>query len=243
MKKTIGIIATVALLVVSQSQVHAAIALFNTGVNNDHTVRSNNQAELHYTATYSATNPLVPSPPAQTPVTIRVATDSNGYPLSTTPNAGPWLGDNSTSAWIGPGTPSNTGVNATNPQLLAAPGFYTYSTTFDLTGYDPSTAIINGRWSTDNPGIAVVLNGNVIANTTPFAGFNVWTTLNPILSGFSAGVNTLSFIVENGATSNNPTGLRTELSISATPEPTTVVVWSGLAAIGGIVAYRRKKLA
>lgn len=35
-------------------------------------------------------------------------------------------------------------------------------------------------------------------------------------------------------------GLLSNVSIAATPEPTTIVVWSGLAAIGGIVAYRRR---
>ena len=34
-----------------------------------------------------------------------------------------------------------------------------------------------------------------------------------------------------------------QVSITATPEPTTIVVWSGLAAIGGFVAYRRRMAA
>ena len=55
----------------------------------------------------------------------------------------------------------------------------TFTTTFDLTGYDPSTVVISGSWGTDNQGLEIDLNGNntgvpgllgvVVAN---FASFN-----------------------------------------------------------------------
>jgi hypothetical protein len=36
---------------------------------------------------------------------------------------------------------------------------YIYETTFDVTGFDPSTVRLIGRWATDNEGVNILING------------------------------------------------------------------------------------
>jgi hypothetical protein len=66
---------------------------------------------------------------------------NEGPPIS--PN-GPWVANGPNSKWIS--------VQPNNPPN-AAPGNYTYQTTFDLTGFDPGTAQLTGQWATGNAGI------------------------------------------------------------------------------------------
>jgi hypothetical protein len=136
-----------------------------------------------------------------------VTTAAGGFPI------GPWLEDNPLSAWIAP-SPSTEGPNASDGAAS-----YFYETRFDLAGLDPATAEIHGRWSTDNGGIDIVINGLTTgqANTTQFTA---WTPFR-ITNGFVAGVNTLTFVVNNGAGETNasgPTGLRVEMSGTAVPD-------------------------
>ncbi|MBL0122652.1 MAG: choice-of-anchor D domain-containing protein [Betaproteobacteria bacterium] len=89
-------------------------------------------------------------------------------------------------------------------------GTYTYRTLVDLTGFDPATAVIQGKWAVDNQGTAIRLNGTSIGATQP--GYNPFQTFT-INSGFIAGVNTLDFVT---ADQGCPNGLRVELSGTAT---------------------------
>lgn len=186
-------------LLLAASTQAATIGLSNTGVDALGVPLANGTTpDLHYS--------LV-SAPAGAATSTRVLTSADGYPV------GPWLGDTVTSAWIGPNT-----ADANGPV-----GNYTYRTTFDLTGLDPLTATITGRWSTDNNGIAILLNGANTGNPgTSFTQFSEGYVSFSIASGFVAGVNTLDFQVYNGG---GPTGLRVEMSGTAAvvPEPTTVV--------------------
>ena len=103
-----------------------------------------------------------PSNAAFTPI---ANTSAGGFPI------GPWLGDNGSSAWISPSADTN-----------GAEGDYRYTTTFDLTGLDPSSAEIFGRWSTDNAGLNISLNG-VPTGQTNSAQFGSWTNFS-LTSGF-----------------------------------------------------------
>ena len=220
---------TLALLsVLGLEQAHGAIvtSLFNTGVDAFGAVLADGTVgDPHYL--------LITVPGGSS--AIRVKTSVSGFPVP------PWLADNTLSTWIGP----NNGAD-----LVSPPGSYIYRTTFDLTGFDESTASITGQWATDNNATDMLINGNSTGNTTAFAGFTAWTPFT-ISSGFVAGINVLDFLVFNGDSSPNPTGLRVEMTgtadavdAAAVPEPISLVVWSLLGSLAvGLGWYRRRKVA
>ncbi len=125
-------------------------------------------------------------------------------------------------------------------------GDYEYQTVFNLTGLDPSTAVLTGQWATDDPGVNIYINsqptGNTIddtpsyiSNPTPPYTYSQWTRFT-ISSGFVAGVNTLDFVVYNIPNSGpNPAGLRVEISGSADPVPepaSLMLIGAGFVALG-----------
>ena len=194
------------------------VGLFNTGVNGAGATKANNTPEIHYSL-FSA--------PAGSSPSLRVATSANGFPLP------PWIGDNLSSAWIGPDG---------NADLSGPAGTYDYRISFALPATaNPATVLITGQWATDNPGTDILINGGPSGSSsgsfTSFAPF----VLN---ANFHAGVNTLDFLVNNTPIAGpNPTGLRVEFA-SATvdvPEPSAIAL-SGLAlSVLGMVRRRRRR--
>jgi hypothetical protein len=228
MRRLLAITAIAGLVVAGAAQAEVVsalnVSLFNTGVNSSGTVLTNGATpDPHYT---------VVSAPAGLP-TLQVLTSAGGFPI------GPWLPDDTASAWIGPNTSQATG----------APGSYDYQTTFDLTGLDVTTAAIVGQWSTDNAGLDILINGSSTGSTIshgsgtvldPYS-FAVWKSFN-ISGGFVSGLNTLDFIVQNDDPSSNPTGLRVEFSeadAQLAPEPGTLGMF-GLGSAFLIASVRRR---
>ncbi len=82
-----------------------------------------------------------------------------------------------------------------------------------MTGFNPATARLAGRWATDNRGVDILINGL----STGQVNDNPFTALTPfeITSGFVAGINRLTFVVNNGGpgypAAIEPTGLRAEV--------------------------------
>lgn len=209
-------------VVVFQSSTRAAVLvdLYNTGVADvTHTVLPDNTiGDPHYSLL------AVPSGSTQ----LRVRTSASGFPIP------PYIGDNTLSRWVGP---NNTA------DLVSPPGNYTFRTTFDLAGFVASTASISGKWSSDNDGVDILLNGiSIGAVATAFDQFTQGFAPFTITSGFVAGVNTLDFIVHNGGTGignnsggSNPAALRVEMTGQATavPEASSFLVIG----LGGIFAF------
>jgi hypothetical protein len=195
-------------------------SLFNSGVLADGTtLAAGGAVDLHYTLISSA-DATFPGPSA--------------FVTSAIP--GVYLANGPNSKWIAPDANQNFGP-------CCAVGNYTYRTTFDLTGLDPSSAVITGLWSTDNNGLDILINGVSTGQTTGFADFGAFTSFS-ITSGFAAGINTLDFSLNNGG---GPSALRVEIvsatadQIGSVPEPSTLLALAtGLVALGGM-AWRRDR--
>jgi hypothetical protein len=142
---------------------------------------------------------------------------ANGYP-----EAHFWVANTTTSQWI--------------TDFTQALGPFVYSTTFDLTGYDHTSATLGGLWSADDQAI-MKLNGVVVASLF-FPLTQPWQELSAfaINSGFIAGFNTLTFEVPN---IGGPSGLHVQIAgdaaLTAVPEPSTFA----LAAVGLGLMYRQ----
>jgi len=206
--------------------------LFNTGVDGSGTPLADGMTgDPHYTIT---------SVPGGT-TDVRVRTSAGGFPI------GPWLGDNSTSAWIGPNNASN---------LNSPAGDYTIETSFTVPGIaDPSSVVISGEWATDNPGVDILLNGNSllaaghISSADLSGGFGSFTpfSFGPGVPFFQFGTNTLGFVFNNAPPSDNPAGLRVDnlagsFEIGIIPEPSTLAIWS-LGLLGLACCGRRRRVA
>jgi hypothetical protein len=98
----------------------------------------------------------------------------------TSPN-GSWLANDAVSKWIW--------VNA---DALPA-GSFTFRTTFDMTGLDLLSAVITGRWSTDNIGTNILVNGTSTGQTS--GGFSSFTAFSISAALLVPGVNTIDFLV------------------------------------------------
>ena len=140
------------------------------------------------------------------------------------------VADSGASAWITPSTDTNGVWNGT----------YTYTTTFDLTGIDLTTALIAGRISTDDQLTGITINGNAAAIPAALTSYSYWTNFS-VTSGFVAGINTLSFSVLNNG--GGPTGLRVEYTgnnfAAAVPEPTSYALALAGVATAFLVLRRR----
>jgi MYXO-CTERM domain-containing protein len=127
--------------------------------------------------------------------------------------------------------------------------YFVFRQTFDLTGYDPSTANLTIRWAADDGGQGG-LGGSWIpafrVNGGSFVNYIGSTRENPILpyslsapqsitSGFVPGLNTIDFYVQgNGQTDGF---LLEVVSFTAVPTPGA----AALLGLGGLLAARRRR--
>lgn len=211
MMKSVRAFAVAGLLVMVTSA-HAAVGLFNTGVDALGNSLPDDAIDTHYTVNGG---------------TAYAVTSAGGFPI------GPWLGDLTTSSWISPATGTLGDLNQT----------YTYTTTFDLTGIDLTTASIAGRISTDDQLTGITINGNAAAIPVGITSFTYWTNFS-VSSGFLSGLNTLSFSVLNNG--GGPTGLRVEYTgnnfVAAVPEPSSyALALAGIATAFLVLRRRRSK--
>jgi len=186
--------------------------LFNSGVDDSGApLADGTVGDPHYTLSH------VPFPSTDTVLVFR----GNG-PIGSQ-FIGPWAADDNLSAYIGPDS-----SDLRNSTL----GEYYYTTTFDLTGFDPTSALVYGAWSADDAGAAVFLNGQLITiltsldygpqNYTGLVPFDYYyrnaqggvsvAPNAPLQDGFLPGVNTLTFRVDN---QGGATAFRVEMNASA----------------------------
>ena len=155
----------------------AISGLFSTGVDATGKPLAVGTVDPHYVL--SSTDLLHPGPNA----------------VVVTPNAA-WTPDTATLNWIS--------IQASTTGTLTAT--YTYTTTFTLTGIDPSTATLSGRWACDDS-CALSLNGTLIASATyPASAYGATAAFTVPSGHFKTGANTLAFITVNSG--GGPTGLQ-----------------------------------
>jgi hypothetical protein len=122
-----------------------------------------------------------------------------------------WLANDATSGW----------VSWPDSQLQpTAGGWCQYEIQFDLTGYDPATVEIKGRWLASDKAVAVQYNGVDTTNPGKGGAWRDWVsfTLNnqTVSGGLKPGANTLRFLTWNNDggrpdfTPTGPSGLRVE---------------------------------
>lgn len=119
--------------IVFSSGANAAVGLYNTGVDDSNDVLMLGSIDTHYTVN-PGSNAF-----------------STNYPEGY--GAGYWLAPNSTSGWITPLLGS--GNTASGSAGLA----YTYQTTFNLTGINFASLVINGKVTADNGISDILING------------------------------------------------------------------------------------
>lgn len=162
-----------------------------------------------------------------------IETNTNSFVISDV--RGNYMPNNSTSEWIW----QNANGSPTNVTR-------TFRTTFDLTGFDPSTALISGTWAVDNVGVDILINGVGTGHTIPYgsAAFQLFKPF-AITSGFTSGLNTLDFIVrDEGVVSafrvGQISGTADPVSSQSVPEPTSTLSLFALGSLGiGAIAKRK----
>lgn len=206
----------IALATISGAHAASITGLKNTGLG------ASGSGDSNYVLSAASSDTTITS-------TVPVITNDNQWPIN------PWLANSSVSKWITPTASQGQSFDAWNA------GTYTYSLSFNLSGYDATTAAFTGRFAADNI-VTVKLNDAVIGTAN---GFTDWTAFSAN-SGFVAGNNTLDFVVTNWAQNGgNPTGLRVEFASSsimaAVPEPETYAMLLAGLGLMGLVARRRKQ--
>ncbi|MGV3772375.1 MAG: immunoglobulin domain-containing protein [Verrucomicrobiales bacterium] len=159
--------------------------LFNTGMGEEGFLVEDGAEDPHYKLVENIDNPESD---------VALVQNSAVFPISTAT----WLPNSDTSKWIGPRFVTDQ----------AKGGDYTYETTFNMSGLDPSTAFIEGSWTSDNNGLDIVLNGTS-TGINQAGNFNALNNFR-ISSGFVSGVNTLQFRVNNADVVAGYTGLRVQ---------------------------------
>jgi hypothetical protein len=225
----LGMLAAAAVPALAGAPPVPPVHLYSTGVDDNGQALANgatgSAGDQHYTLTYI-------SPSATLPLEVR--TSAGGYPIDLF--NGPYIGDSSASAWIGP-------VSA-NHSLFGAPGYYDYQTTFVL---PVGSNAVTGLWATDNAGVDILVNGqssgNKIGTTSgAYEGFRAYTPFT-LSNGFVNGTATVDFIVYNDG---GPTALRVNNLHGATvaPEPSSFAVFGFLGlGMAGLMLKARKRSA
>lgn len=150
--------------------------------------------------------------------------------------------------WVA-NTDSSQWINPTGTAAFVEGGEYWYETTFDLSGFDASTAYIEGGWAVDDASLGMFLNGALLPGITTGPGVGSYAGLHPFIiegAGLSwlPGINTLTFKTFNtsGFVFTGPTGLHVKIvDAHAAVVPIPGAVWLFLSGLISIITVARRR--
>ena len=208
-------------------------------------------------------NPLGPSPTPRNEYLAYAYLPINGYIWDSSPSMGgtdPWVIATTDGTKNNPRLPTtSTGSSWTFPSFSVAPGLSYYVDPAAATGYTFSLA------AGDVPSFASItlpttVAGNTLTDLTISYGSTTetvhagdqYTFASPVRTFSVTGIdptlgvdptNTLAF--EAGLTFDQAGIVDLEMdpiTQSSVPEPTSLLLWSGLGAVGAAIAYKRRRL-
>ena len=181
-------------LIIATGDLAAGPAIYNTGVDNNNQQLAGGSLDPHYQMRQLTGGNYIGN-----------TNWTNAVVMNNSITWGEWLKP-SDARWIYVTDAANLGQDW---------GTYEFMTTFNLSGYDPSTAVLAGKCAVDQNG-TIFLNGNLVA-TLPDGNWNNNLTSFSLNSGFLPGLNTLTFRVRfpDGGDGMIMSGT----SLSATPLP------------------------
>jgi hypothetical protein len=188
-------------LIVATSALAAGPTFYNTGVDGNNQQLTGGSLDPHYQMRQVSGGAYTGNP-----------NWTDAVAMNTSITWGSWIKP-SDARWIYVADAANLGQDW---------GTYEFMTTFDLTGYDPSTAVLAGKWALDQYG-TIYLNGNLVA-TLPDGNWNNNLTSFSLTSGFLPGTNILTFYVRfpDGGDGMIVSGA----SLSASPLPPELTITS-----------------
>ncbi|HAC63668.1 MAG TPA: hypothetical protein DCF68_09055 [Cyanothece sp. UBA12306] len=207
----------------SQALIVMPMAVIGLGMVHPETTQAANISGLYTTGVDDLGN-LLPVGIPDNHYTI-LETGSNAITM----NSHPWLPNGPNSLWL---WENSNGL----PTFVTR----TFRTTFDLTGLDPSTASITGRWITDDSGLDIRINGISTGQTS--GGENIFDF--NITNGFVSGINTLDFVVQDAGVISafRVTEISgTAFSFQSVPESSNLVgVWGIATLLGAGTIFKRR---
>jgi len=129
--------------------------------------------------------------------------------------------------------------------------FLTFRQRFDLTGFDPLSAMLQFRWACDDvpsPGgsqwtPAFSLNGGTLQGANTCGGYALGSTVS-LSDGFVAGENYLDFFVQGNSITDGFSLQTVAFTANPLPVPETgsaLLLATGVAGLAGIARYRHRR--